>query len=54
MKKAAEKKRQLDKQQDGLEKKVKSLKKEADKSIEDFNAQYEINPVILVNIVLKF
>ena len=54
LKKAAEKKRQLDKQQDGLEKKVKSLKKEADKSIEDFNAQYEINPVILVNIVLKF
>lgn len=27
LKKAAEKKRQLDKQQDGLEKKVKSLKK---------------------------
>ena len=34
--------------------KVKALKREADRTIEEFNAQYDINPVILVNIVLKF
>ena len=54
LKKAAEKKKQLDKQQDGLQRKLKSLRKEADQAIEDFNESYEINPVILVNIVLKF
>lgn len=53
-KKAAEKKKQLDKQQDGLQRKLKSLRKEADQAIEDFNNSYKINPVILVNIVLKF
>ena len=54
LKKAAEKKKQLDKQQDGIGEKVKALKREADRTIEEFNAQYDINPVILVNIVLKF
>lgn len=54
LKKAAEKKKQLDKQQDGIGEKVKALKREADRTIEEFNAQYDINPVIFVNIVLKF
>ena len=44
----------LDKQQDGIGEKVKALKREADRTIEEFNAQYDINPVIFVNIVLKF
>lgn len=54
LKKASEKKKQLDKQQNGLQRKLKSLRKEADQAIEDFNDSYKINPVILVNIVLKF
>ena len=54
LKKAAEKKKQLDKQQDGLQHKLKSLRKDADQAIDDFNNSYKINPVLLVNIVLKF
>lgn len=54
LKKASEKKKQLDKQQNGLQRKLKSLREEADQAIEDFNDSYKINPVILVNIVLKF
>ena len=54
LKKANEKKKQLDKQQNGLQRKFKSLREEADQAIEDFNDSYKINPVILVNIVLKF
>ncbi len=54
LKKASEKKKQLDKQQNGLQRKFKSLREEADQAIEDFNDSYKINPVILVNIVLKF
>ena len=54
LKKANEKKKQLDKQQNGLQRKFKSLREEANQAIEDFNDSYKINPVILVNIVLKF
>lgn len=54
LKKAVEKKKQLDKQQDDLLCKPKLLRKDADHAIDDFNKSYEINPVFLVNIVLKF
>ena len=54
LKKANEKKKQLDKQQNGLQRKFKSLREEADQAIEDFDDSYKINPVILVNIVLKY
>lgn len=54
LKKASEKKKQLDKQQNGMQRKIKSLREEADQAIENFNDSYKINPVILVNIVLKF
>ena len=53
-KKAADKKKQLDRLEGSLEKRVAAIKKEADEEIDRFNKQMEINPILLINIVLKF
>ena len=53
-KKAAEKKKQLDRLQNGLQKKITNIKAEAEKDVENFNEQFNINPSLLVNIVLRF
>ena len=53
-KKAAEKKKQLDKVKNGQQKKINSIRAEGAKEIDDFNRQFDITPILLVNIVLKF
>lgn len=53
-KKIAEKKRQADKVEKSLPKKKVTFEKEAQREIDDFEKQFEINPILLVNIVLKF
>ena len=53
-KKIAEKKRQADKVEKSLPKKKATLEKEAQREIDEFEKQFEINPILLVNIVLKF
>lgn len=53
-KKIAEKKRQADKVEKSLPKKKATFEKEAQREIEEFEKQFEINPILLVNIVLKF
>ena len=53
-KKIAEKKRQADKVEKSLPKKKATLEKEAQREINEFEKQFEINPILLVNIVLKF
>ncbi len=54
MKKVNEKKHQLDKLENGLKNKMSRIQKEADEEIEEFNKADRINPVLLINIVLKF
>lgn len=53
-KKIAEKKRQADKVEKSLPKKKATLEKEARREVDEFEKQFEINPILLVNIVLKF
>ena len=53
-KKIAEKKRQADKVEKFLPKKKAAFEKEAQREIDEFEKQFEINPILLVNIVLKF
>ena len=53
-KKIAEKKRQADKVEKSLPKKKATFEKEAQRESEEFEKQFEINPILLVNIVLKF
>ena len=53
-KKASLKKKQLDKLEKGLKKAINGIDVEAERSISEFNKQFEINPILLVNIVLKF
>lgn len=53
-KKIAEKKRQADKVEKSLPKKKVTFEKEAQREIDEFEKQFEINPILLVNIVLKF
>ena len=53
-KKIAEKKRQADKVEKSLPKKKATFEKEAQREIDEFEKQFEINPILLVNIVLKF
>lgn len=54
LKKIQEKKGKYDKLKDGLPRKMKKLRKEADEDIEEFDKEFDINPVLFVNIVLKF
>ena len=53
-KKIAEKKRQADKVEKSLPKKKATFEKEAQREIDEFEKQFEINPILLVNIVLKY
>lgn len=53
-KKIDEKKKHLQKFQEAFHKKVSSIQEEAEKEIKDFNDQLNINPILLVNIVLRF
>ena len=53
-KKIAEKKKVADKFQKTIPKKKKQLEEEAQKSIETFEKQFDINPLLQINVVLKF
>ena len=53
-KKAAEAKKKLDKLQNELPKRTKEIQDEAQAEIDRFNQTQEINPILLINIVLKF
>lgn len=53
-KKVEEKKKQLQKVQTAFHQKVSSIQAEAEKEISDFNQQFDIQPILLVNVVLKF
>lgn len=53
-KKAAEAKKKLDKLQRELPMRTKAIQDEAQKEIERFNQAQAINPILLINIVLKF
>ena len=53
-KKVEEKKKQLQKAQTAFHQKVSSIQAEAEREISDFNQQFDIQPILLVNVVLKF
>ena len=53
-KKAADAKKKLDKLQNSIPKRTKEIQDEAQKEINRFNESQEINPILLINIVLKF
>ena len=53
-KKISEKSKALEKLQESFHKKGSDFKAEGEKEIAEFNKQFEINPILLVNIVLKF
>ena len=54
LKKVGEKKKQLDRARNGFQKKIAKIKKDAEEDIAAFDKQFDINPLLLVNIVLKF
>lgn len=55
IKKKADKKRQeLQKLQLGFHKRVSDIQESGNREIEEFNNQYEINPILRINVVLKF
>lgn len=54
LKKVGEKKKQLDRARNGLQKRIAKIKEDAEADIATFDQQFEINPILLVNIVLKF
>lgn len=53
-KKVDEKKKQLQKVQTAFRQKVASIQEEAEREIAEFNQQFDIQPILLVNVVLKF
>lgn len=53
-KKAAEAKKKMDRLQNELPNRSKEIRDEAQKEIDSFNQTQEINPILLINIVLKF
>lgn len=53
-KKVEEKKKQLQKVQTAFHQKVSSIQVEAEREIADFNQQFDIHPILVVNVVLKF
>ena len=53
-KKVDEKKKQLQKVQTAFHQKVASIQEEAEREIAEFNQQFDIQPILLVNVVLKF
>ncbi len=54
LKKVGEKKKQLDRITNSLQKRVNKFKEDADKEVAEFEEQFNISPLLLVNIVLKF
>ena len=54
LKRVAEKKKQLDKARNGLQNRITRIEENAKEEIAAFDQQFEINPILLVNIVLKF
>ena len=54
LKKVGEKKKQLDRARNGLQRKLTKIKEDAEIDIAMFDQQFDINPILLVNIVLKF
>lgn len=54
LKKAGEVKKQLDRARNGFSKKVARIKADAEEDIAVFDKQFDINPILFVNIVLKF
>ena len=54
LKKVEEKKKQLDRVRNGLQKRIAKIKEDAEADIAAFDQQFDINPILLVNIVLKF
>ena len=53
-KKIAEAKKRMDKFQRELPKRQKEIQNEAQVEIDNFNRSQAINPILLINIVLKF
>jgi len=53
-KKITEKSKALEKLQESFHEKGTGFKTEGEREIEEFNRQFDINPILLVNIVLKF
>ena len=53
-KKITEKSKTLEKLQESFHEKGTGFKTEGEREIEEFNRQFDINPILLVNIVLKF
>ncbi|WZL77505.1 DISARM system SNF2-like helicase DrmD [Eubacteriales bacterium mix99] len=53
-KEADEKRKHLQKFQQTFHKKVSAIQEDGRREIETFNKQFDINPILLVNIVLKF
>ena len=53
-KKITEKLKALEKLQESFHEKETNFKTEGEREIEEFNRQFDINPILLVNIVLKF
>ncbi len=53
-KKIAEKKKKADKFENEIPIKLSKLREDGDKSIEEFNHSFDINPILLINIVLVF
>ena len=53
-KKVDEKKKQLQKVQTAFHQKVASIQEEAEREIAEFNQQFDIQPILLINVVLKF
>lgn len=39
---------------DGLEQKIADIKNQTQQEIEEYRKQFEIRPILLINIVLKF
>jgi len=53
-KKIADKKKQADRIQKSIPKKVAAFESEAEQVIQEYDKQFDINPILLINIVLKF
>lgn len=53
-KKVDEKKKQLQKVQTAFHQKVASIQEEAEREVAEFNQQFDIQPILLINVVLKF
>ena len=53
-KKITEKSKALEKLQESFHEKGTSFKTEGEREIAEFEKQFDINPILLINIVLKF